>query len=48
MYKSVWSPVIGEQLYLDEEPGNPHYDFAVAVIKDYQVLGWSDIARPIT
>lgn len=39
IYKSVWSPAIGEQLYLKKEPGNPHHDFAVAIIKDYQGAG---------
>ena len=35
-YKSVRSPVI-EQLDLEKEPANPHYEFAVAVIKDFQI-----------
>ena len=35
VYKTVWTPVIGEQLHLEKESGNPHDDFAVAVIKDH-------------
>ena len=31
--------MIGEQLYLEKEPGNPHDNFAVAIINDYQVVG---------
>ena len=31
VYKSVWLPVIGEQLILEKEPANPHNEFAVAV-----------------
>jgi len=38
-HKEIWTPVIGEQLYLDKEHGNPHDDFAVAVIKDHQIVG---------
>ena len=34
-YKTVWTPVI-EQLHLEKESGNPHDDFAVAIIKDHQ------------
>ena len=39
VYKSVWSPVVGEQLVLEKEPANPHDEFAVAVIKDSQIVG---------
>ena len=39
VYKTVWTLVIGEQLYLEKESGNPHDDFAVAVIKDHQIVG---------
>ena len=39
IYKSVWSPVIGEELSLQKEHGNPHDDFAVAIIKNHQVVG---------
>ena len=28
IYKSVWLPVIREQLYLEKDPINPHNDFA--------------------
>ena len=40
IYKSVWSrsPVIGEQLILEKEPANPHHKFAMAVIKDSQIV----------
>ena len=38
VYKSVWSPVIGEQLILEKEPANPHHKFAMAVIKDSQIV----------
>ena len=31
--------VVGEQHYLDKEPGNLHNDFPVAIIKDYQMKG---------
>ena len=31
VYKSVWLPVIGEQLILEKEPANPHNELAVAV-----------------
>ena len=37
-YKSVWSPIIGEQLILDRSlPANLH-NIAVVVIKDSQTL----------
>ena len=38
VYKSVRSPVIGEQFILEKEPVNPHDKFAVAVIKDSQIV----------
>ena len=37
VYKSMWLPVI-EQLVLEKEPANPHDEFAVAVIKDSQIV----------
>ena len=37
VYKSVWSPVIAEQLILEKEPANPNDEFAVAVIKDSHI-----------
>ena len=39
VYKTVWTPVIEEQLYLEQEYSNPYDDFAVAVIKDHQIVG---------
>ena len=36
-YKSVWLPVI-EQLNQEKEPASPHDEFAVAVIKDFQIV----------
>ena len=39
VYKSVQSPVIGEQLSLEKEPANPHDEFVVAVIKNSQIVG---------
>ena len=39
-YKSVWSPAIGEQLILEKELAkHSHDEFAVAVIKDSQIVG---------
>ena len=38
VYKLVWLPVIGEQLILEKEPANPYDKFAVAVIKDSQIV----------
>ena len=38
VHKSVWSPVIGKQLIL-EEPANPHNECVVSVIQDYQIVG---------
>ena len=32
VYKTVLTPVIGEQPYLEKESGYPYDDFAVAVI----------------
>ena len=38
-YKSVWLPIIGEQLILERSlPANLHNKFAVVVIKDCQVV----------
>ena len=35
----VWLSVIGEQLVLEKEPTNPRVEFAVAVMKDCQIVG---------
>ena len=38
-YKSVWLPIIGEQLILERsQPANLHSKIAVVVIKDSQVV----------
>ena len=38
-YKSVWLPIIGEQLILDRSlPANLHNKIVVVVIRDSQVL----------
>ena len=31
VFKQIWTPVIGEELHLEQEIGNPYYHFAVAV-----------------
>ena len=37
-YKLLWlAVVVGEQPYLENEPGYLRDDFAVAIIKDYQI-----------
>jgi len=30
VYKTIWTPVIGEQIHLEKESGNPHDDFKFA------------------
>ena len=38
-YKSVWSPIIGEQLIMERSlPANLHNKIAVVVIKAYKVV----------
>ena len=39
IYKSVWTPVVGQQLPVLREPGNPHDNRAVAVFLDGSVIG---------
>lgn len=39
VYKSVWTPVIGEELYLEPEESNEHDEYAVAVRKDGETIG---------
>ena len=36
--KQIWTPVIGEELHLEQEIGNPYYHFAVAVKKDSEIV----------
>ena len=38
VYKSVWTPVIGEELYLEPEESNEHDKYAVAVRKDGEIV----------
>ena len=38
-YKDVWTAVIGEQRNCEREFGNRHDSFAVAIMKDGQVVG---------
>ena len=38
VYKSVWSPVKGEQFILEKEPANPLDEFVVAVIQNSHIL----------
>ena len=39
VYKSVWSPVLGEVLCLALEEGNKHDRFAVCVKRGEQIVG---------
>ena len=39
VYKSVWHPVLGEQLYLERENSNRHDRHAVSVMKDGTIIG---------
>ena len=39
VYKSVWTPELGEELSLVTEDGNEYDKYAVAVIKDGDVVG---------
>ena len=39
VYKSVWTPFLGEELVLEAEDGNEHDQHAVAVMKDATVVG---------
>ena len=32
MYKHIWTPEMGEELYIDKEPSNPHDNFTVSMI----------------
>ena len=39
VYKSVWHPVLGEQLTLERENSNSHDRHAVSVMKDGTIVG---------
>ena len=39
VYKDVWMPVIGEVLLLRREPSNVKDSYAVAIVKDGDVVG---------
>ena len=40
VYKSIWSPEIGETLSTKKEHNNPRDRFAVAVMKDKLIVGY--------
>ena len=39
IYKFVWTPVIGEELYLEPEESNQHNEYTVAARKDGETVG---------
>ena len=39
MYKSVWTPSIGETLPLSADAGNEHDGYAVGIFKESVVVG---------
>ena len=39
VYKSIWTPVMGEVLTVSLEEGNAHVRFAVRVKKERQIVG---------
>ena len=39
VYRKIWSPVIGERLLYEREPGNRYNNYAVAVKKNTTILG---------
>ena len=39
VYKSVWTHVIDEELYLESEESNEHNEYAVAIRKDGKTVG---------
>ena len=45
VYKSVWTPEVGEEL--STEDGNEHDKYAVAVIKDGYVVGHKRTRGPV-
>ena len=39
VYHKIWSPVIGEKLFCEREPGNRCDNYAVAVKKNTNIVG---------
>ena len=39
VYRSVWTPVLGELLYTEQELGNPEDRYAVSVLKSSTIVG---------
>ena len=39
VYMSVWTPVLGELLYTEQELGNPEDQYAVSVLKSSTIVG---------
>lgn len=39
IYKSIWTPVIGETLHLEKEEGNAEDPYAVAVMRGTTIVG---------
>ena len=39
VFKSVWTPVVGEDLPLQQEPDNSYDSFAVTIMKEHAVVG---------
>ena len=39
VYKTVWTPFLGETLPLGVEGGNSHDSYAVAILKDSEIVG---------
>ena len=39
IYKSIWTPVIGKERYLEPKESNEHDKYAVAVKKDGEIVG---------
>ena len=39
VYKTTWTPSLGESLSLKSESGNSHDRFAISVLKDEHIVG---------
>ena len=39
IYKDKWTPILDEKLATNKEKNNPHDRFAVAVVRDVQIVG---------
>lgn len=39
VYKTIWTPSLGESLSLKSESGNSHDRFAISVLKDEHIVG---------